>query len=395
MIGGGIAGLSCAQKLNSAGIQTVLIEQDFCGTGASGKSSGFVTPDSEIELSSLLENYGPEKAKRIWSFVISGLENIRNNIVENKFDCDYQVQDSLFIANSAFGFKHIQKEHEARKKLGYSSQLYEAKSTQKIIGSQGYKGAVRYPETFGINSYQYCQELKHLLQKSGVQIHEQTRAERIEGHQVFTSNGHIAADHIILCGDRFIPDLGILKKEIYHVQTFLGLTKPLSHEQARSIFPTDPMMVWDSDLIYNYFRITGDRRLLVGGGDLFYTYAHELSHNSKRIEKRLKQYMRQKFPSLDLEFEEIRPGMLGVSKDLLPIMGPDANNKNMWIVGAATGLPWAAALGVYAAEKILANRNDFDTDFSWKRDFSIGPRLQSLLGTPATYALSHGIAKYC
>jgi len=45
IVGGGMAGLSCAQKLHEAGCPVVLIERDFCGAGASGKTSGFITPD--------------------------------------------------------------------------------------------------------------------------------------------------------------------------------------------------------------------------------------------------------------------------------------------------------------------------------------------------------------
>ena len=73
----------------------MVIEKDFCGSGASGKTSGFITPDSEIELSSLLDTYGPEKAKHIWEFVISGVESIRKNIERHGISCDYQKQDSL------------------------------------------------------------------------------------------------------------------------------------------------------------------------------------------------------------------------------------------------------------------------------------------------------------
>ena len=86
--------------------------------------------------------------------------------------------------------------------------------------------------------------------------------------------------------------------------------------------------------------------------------------------------------------------MLGVSKDLLPIIGPDANNDCVFYVGAATGLPWAAALGNYAADHALYSRNEFDKDFSPQRHFIISPRVQSFLTTPLTYAISHGLAKY-
>jgi len=394
VIGGGMAGLSCAQKLREAGCSAIIIEKDFCGSGASGKTSGFITPDSEIELSSLLATYGIEKAKRIWEFVVSGVENIRKNIRDYNISCEYQVQDSLFIANNASGLKHVKKENEARKQLEYTSTFYDRIKLKEIIGSKNYVGAVRYPDTFGMNSYLYCQVMKDSLRDSGVAIYEQTPVERIVGHEIFTPKGKITAEHIIVCADRFIPDLGALKKEIYHVQTFLGITKPLSVKQVQNIFPQDQMMVWDTDLVYNYFRLTGDNRLLIGGGDVLYTYARSVTDNTKRFEKRLKSYIDKKFSGLNIEMEYIWPGMLGVSKDLLPIVGTDKNNNNIFYVGAASGLPWAMALGRYAAENVLNGRNEFDEDFSPKRHFVIGPRIQSLLSTPVTYALSHGIAKY-
>lgn len=393
VIGGGMAGLSCAQKLREAGYSVVLVEKDFCGSGASGKTSGFITPDSEIELSSLLADYGPEKAKQIWEFVLSGVNDIRTNIERNGIPCDYQIQDSLFIANNASGFGHIKKEHEARMQLGYASTLYKKTSIKEVIGSQEYGGAVRYPDTFGMNAYLYCQAMKDMLKASGAAIYEKTPAEYISSHEIITPQGRITAENIIVCTDRFIPDLGAFKKEIYHVQTFLGITRPLSPSQAEVIFPNGAMMVWDSNLIYNYFRMTGDNRLLIGGGDLLYTYAHNVTGNTARFGRRLKNYIRKKFPSLDTTLEYLWPGMIGVSKDLLPIMGPDKNNNCVWYVGAATGLPWAAALGGYAADRLTQGSSEFDEYFSPYRHFVIGKRIQAFLSTPATYAISHGIAK--
>lgn len=393
IIGGGMAGLSAAQRLLESGLEVVILERDFCGAGASGKTSGFITPDSEIELSSLLENYGQEKAKNIWEFVLSGVKNIRQNIENYSISCDFQVQDSLFVANNRTGFKDVKKEYLARQELGYQSTIYNETTINKVIGSS-YVGGVSYPKTFGINSYLYCQSMKDFLIKSGVKIFEKTSVEKIIDNRIITENGQLLADKIIVCTDRFIPELGSLKREIYHVQTFLGITKPLTNEQIKSIFPGDKMMVWDTDLIYNYFRLTGDNRLLIGGGDLFYTYAKEISSNVSRFSSRLKNYINKKFPSVQIEIEYLWPGMLGVSKDLLPIIGPDKNNTNVFYVGAATGLPWASALGHYAADRIVNGRDELDKYFTLDRKFIIGKRLQSILGTPPTYAISHGIAKY-
>ena len=89
VVGGGLAGLMAAMRLREGGKSVVLIERDFCGAGASGKTSGFITPDSEIELSSLLRNFGKEKAHKLWEFVLGGVDIIRNTIVHNQILCDY------------------------------------------------------------------------------------------------------------------------------------------------------------------------------------------------------------------------------------------------------------------------------------------------------------------
>jgi len=394
VVGAGMAGLSCADNLRKAGYSVAVIERDFAGAGASGKTSGFITPDSEIELGSLLSSYGPEKARHIWEFVLSGVELIRHNISDYQIDCDFEVQDSLFIANTSSGWKHIQEEYHARATLDYKSTLYNAEDVKQVIGSPYYKGAVRYPETFGINSYLYCQAMRDMLVREGVHVFEDTSVTHIRPGEIKTPRGVVSADKIVVCADRFIPDLGFLKKEIYHVQTFLGISKPLSYDHLKQIFPESAMMTWDTDLVYNYFRIADKNRILIGGGDVFYTYAHSISHNVARFKRRLTAYMKKKFPHVPLELEYIWPGMLGVTKDLLPIMGPSADSEDIWYVGAATGLPWAAVLGTYAAEHIVSDRNDFDAEFSWKRKFLINSRIQSLLKNPATYAISHGLAKY-
>lgn len=67
VVGGGVAGLTCAQTLAARGTEVTLVERAFCGAEASGRSSGFITPDSELELSDLLALFpcilpGPARA---------------------------------------------------------------------------------------------------------------------------------------------------------------------------------------------------------------------------------------------------------------------------------------------------------------------------------------------
>lgn len=390
IVGGGVAGLSAAQSFHEKGLSVALLEKSFCGAGASGKSSGFITPDSEYSLHNLLESYGSEMGYRLWEFACAGVAFIENNIKKFNLQCDYQVQDTLVVASSKKAFEQsITKEHETRIKFGYNSHLYTTEQLTTILNFSGYAGGVRYPNTFGISAYRYCQEMKNILHQQGVQIFEETPVIGLTASGVQTPQAHVKADHVILCVDRFIHELHKLLYEIYHVQTFLMMSSPLSDKQVSLLFPEQKMMVWDTDLIYNYFRLTPDNRLMLGGGSLLSTYAGKEQYHNQRIIKKLITYFSNKFASVNPEFEYIWPGLIGVTKDIMPIAGHDKDSPHIYYISGAAGLPWATALGKYSAENIIEKRTDLNEIFSPYRHATFGPAIQKIIGTKMTFALSH------
>ena len=395
IVGGGMAGLSAAQSFAAKGLSVVLLEQYYCGSGASGKSSGFITQDSELGLRYFLEKDGSEKAKKLWDFVTRGVTLIQKNITDYAIDCDYLLEDALVAALGKADFLQIQKEHEARVQLGYPSKLYSHEELSHIIGSQHYYGGVSYGGTFGINAYAYCQAMKKVLQDMGVKIFEETPVTAVQNSGVETLLGaRVKAKQIVICTDRFLPQLGLLKYEIYHAQTFLLLSAPLSDSAVKALFPQKKMMVWDTELIYNYYRLTGDNRLMLGGGSVWSTYDKEEKFHAHRMFKKLNSYFKKQFPNVPVNFEYMWPGLIGISKDIMPIAGPDNKNSNIYYIGAATGLPWAAALGHYSAEHSVDGKRDFDHYFSPYRTFAFGSTIQHVLGTQLTFALSNFTSLY-
>ncbi len=395
IVGGGMAGLMCAQKLADSGRKVILLEKDFVGGGASGKSSGFITPDSELELSDLHDNLGSSDAKILWEFAKGGVKAIEENIKEFNFQCDYQKQDSLFIAKSESGFEKVKHEHEIQQSLGYESKLYDQKSIENVVGSRGYYGGIQYGETFGITSYLYCQQLKDVLKNKGVRIFENCEVVKIQESGVKTKDHEVLAQSIVVATDRWAQDLVQEGREIYHAQTFLGITRPLPDDLINYMFPKSKMMVWDTELIYQYFRVIGDNRLLIGGSNILYTYEPHAAISTALIRRKLQKYLHLNFPKLiNVELEYLWPGLIGVSKDFLPVAGQKDGSKNIYYVGGAAGLPWAAALGLYLGEKILSGETKMDKFFDAKRKFVLGQKFQGLMGKPITFALAHGYEKF-
>ena len=393
VIGGGMAGLTTAQAFAKKGKKVILLEAYYCGAGASGKSSGFITPNAEISLSEFIRRYGPEGGKTIWeSIEKQGVEHIRKNIKQYQLECDYSEQNTLVVASSEKDVKTILTEAENLARFGYETRFIKKEDIPRMVGSKKYYGGVIYPHGFGISAYNYCQGMKNVLQQEGVEIYEETPALTLQEHLVTTLHGTVKADSIVVCTDRFIPTLGKLTKEIYHVQTFLLASEVLTPEVIQKIFPQERLMVWDTELVYSYFRMTGDR-LLIGGGSLLKNYEARESYHSSYIYKKLSTYIKDTFPDLEIQFEQMWPGLIGVSKDIAPLAGPDKDIPSIYYIGAAAGLPIAAMLGNQCAEYMVDGVDTLKDYFSPYRKFPVSGMVQTILGTKITFALSHWMSQ--
>jgi len=393
VVGAGMMGLMCARTALARGQRVCLVEAEACGAGASGRSSGLITPDSELELRDLVQQFGNAEARKLWEFAQGGVNAIRRAILDDQIDCDMQAHDALFVATTRGGAQVISTEHAARNAFGYPSTHYSHDSLPDILGSTAYFGALRFGDTFGIHAYNACAGLRQGLLETGARIFEHSPVTRILENGIETPGGSVRAPAVIVCTDRFLPALGLARREIYHVKTFLAVTERLGRSEIDRIFPRGPLMVWGTDITYKYFRLTGDGRLLIGGASLANMYSPGEKQSPARVVRLLTRYLADRFPGLRVRFTACWPGLIGVSKDFAPVVGRHSRYPSVHYAAGAAGLPWAAALGRYLAEKVLDGRNDVDAALSVHRRFPIGPHLQAVLGAPVAFAISHGIQK--
>jgi gamma-glutamylputrescine oxidase len=392
IIGGGMAGLTAAQAFAGKGKKVILLEAFYCGAGASGKSSGFITPNAEVSLSEFIYRYGEDGGKIIWDAIEKqGVEHIRSNIKKYDIDCDYTEEDSLEVASSEKDVKDIIQESENLAKYGYTTSFVKKEDLPDLIGSKKYYAGVIYSKSFGINAYKYCQAMKKILMEEGVEIYEESPALSIQENTVTTLHATIKTDYIIVCADRFIPKLGKLTKEIYHAQNFLLVSEALPQDVIQKMFPQNRLMVWDTDLIYQFYRMTKDR-LLMGGGSLLNIYDSHETHHSHYMYKKLTTYIADIFPDITIQFEQMWPGFIGISKDIAPLAGYDKDLKSIYYIGAVAGLPLAAMLGNYCADHILDGADTLKDYFSPYRKFPIGGVAQNILGTKLSFALSNWLS---
>lgn len=398
IVGAGAAGLASTLRFVDSGKKVVLLDKNICGGSSTGKSAGFLTPDSELELSQLLRKYGTKGAKDLWEVAAKGVNTMVDNIKKHKIECELQVQDCLFLGKGASGWKDVQDEVNARKKIGYTSTVYTETEVPSVIDSKAYSGAIRYTGTYGVNPLLYAQGIKQVLLDGGIEIFESSEVLSWEGHTVRTHLGSVTADKIIFCIDKPKPHITKYYEDVYHAQTFLSISEPLGDGEIEKLFPQGPLQCWDSDLVYTYFRLTGTKRLLVGGGDLMTTYAKNDTTTPRVIDKVING-LKEKIPSVKpLRFIQYWQGRIDMTRDLIPTVLVDPEHPWTHFVLGCVGLPWATFCGDFAARNVLDDK-EFDNEkyyryFSPDRKFMLPLWLESILGKRIVFTVNNAWAKY-
>lgn len=390
VIGGGVAGLHAALRLVEAGADVVLLERSFCGGGTSGKSSGFLTPDSELQLDSLIRRFGAAEAAVLWGVAEAGVDLIAGTARTHEFECDLLAPDCLFLGVGRRGAESVRAEARARETLGYRYNLYEA-AALPAVHPGGYQAGVRYGGTWAIDPLRYCLALRALLRARGVRIYEDTEVGELSGTTAVSARGRVTARHVIVCIDKLPRRLNPRAwPKYYHAQTCLAVTEPLTPVDAAYLFPDAPLQCWDSRLVYTYYRLTGDHRLLLGGGSPITTFAPRETRSPRVIESVIRRF-RNRFPALrHLEFIAWWPGLIDITQDLLPLAAPDPENPAVQYVLGPAGLPWAAWCGNHVAGKLSDHAApDLSRFFGWERDQLVPDALERVIGKPLSFTLDY------
>lgn len=392
VIGGGFAGLHAALRLIDSGKKVILLEKGICGSSSSGQSGGFLTPESEEDIKRLIDKYGKEKAEVIYKIPKQGVELIVGIAKKYKFNCDLRKQDSIYLSIKKRHDKSINEEKEARGEMGLDYQLLDSKELKKFHPGRGYTLGLKYPGSYGINSFAYTQEIKNLLLKKGVKIFEGSEVNKIQGDTAITHLGSVTAKNIIVCIDKMKNEFNEdLSKEYYHIQTYLTVSEPLTKKEVKSIFPSEELMCWDTRLIYGHYRLVENNRLLVGFSTPSLTYSPEIRHTPSAINLIIKE-LKWRFPQLkDVKFPYYWSGLIDVTRDLTPIADYDLKNKSIQYTMGCAGLPWAAYCGDYLARRVINKKEteDLSEFLGINRKYFLPKFFQKIFGKKITFAISH------
>jgi hypothetical protein len=142
VVGGGFAGLSTAYHLAARGYETIVLEADRVGAGASGRNSGFVLPGYAMEIDDLFRTLGASRAELLWRLSVEAVRMVATLIERHRIACDLK-SGALTAATSIGDLRTFEAQARLMRACGYARlTLLDRVGVRDIVAAPRYCGGL-------------------------------------------------------------------------------------------------------------------------------------------------------------------------------------------------------------------------------------------------------------
>lgn len=269
IIGGGFTGLSTALHLAEQGVQATVLEAQEPGWGASGNNGGQINPGLKHDPDRIEADFGTELGRRMIEFSY-GTTNFTLDLIRRyQIPCEARQNGTLRAAYNEASAAAIAATAEQCIRRGMPVTLLDAADMREMTGTDRYLCAMLDSRGGDLHPLSYARGLARAAIAAGAAVHGETPALSLRRDgarwRIETPRAIVHAEKVLLATNGFTDDLWpSLRRSIVPVFSSIAATAPLSHEVARSIMPTRPVL-YESGHITVYYRIDQRNRLLMGG----------------------------------------------------------------------------------------------------------------------------------
>ncbi len=366
IIGGGMAGILCALKLQEAGVDYMLVEAKNIGGGITKGTTAVLSAQHDTLYQDIIKKFGTEKAKMYLDGNLMAVKKYRK--LSEQISCDFEDKPSIIY--SLNDKKKMQQEVSALNSLGFGAEFIPDISLPFSVA-----GAVKFP---GMAQFH---PLKFLYGAAkGLNIFENTFIKKLDGTTAYTDNGCIHAQKVIIATHfPFKNSRGLYFMKLYQKRSFV-----IALKNAPDIGCTIEDNAKNGVFLRNYNGL-----LLIGGG------GHRTGKKGGGFDVP-RAFARQYFPQAKEKYAWANQDC--VPLDGVPYIGqyssnlPDvyiASGFNLW--GMTTSMVSSEIL----ADLVMGRENQFAPAFSPSRSMirgqlfsNIGTTLLDFI-TPTTKRCSH------
>ena len=341
VVGGGFTGMSTAFHLLEAepGLDVAVLEEEVVGYGASGRNGSFAMTVVGLGLDVLVRLKGRERALAAQHYMERAVDKVGALVEEEGLDCDYIRPGFLRMATSPAYVKRIQREIELARSLGIEGiEWLDRDTAREEVHSDSYLGAWWEPRMALINPLKLVREMKRVAIKRGARVHEHSPVRAIERGAAFrlrTPGGTLTAERLVLATNAYSHLLGPIRRKQVPAWTYVIATEPLSDDQLAAVGWKKRQGVEDARNLIHYYRLTPDRRLLMGGGPVGLSFGANMDRDaSPAAWAHLEGHIAELFPSLrGIAITHRWGGPFSVTIDLTPAIGFVGDARAIYSLG--------------------------------------------------------------
>jgi gamma-glutamylputrescine oxidase len=358
VVGAGYTGLSSALHLAERGYKVIVIEAETVGFGASGRNGGHVGTGQRQGQQYLEDKFGREVASTLWDMGLEAVDTVKDLVEKHAIKCDLKDGNIHFAHRAKYQQELEEEAAFLQDRYGFDQMEYLPKERlSEVIDSQAYHGALIDRAAKHLHPLNFLLGMAEAATRAGVVIYENSRVTCYSGTPVVvkTDQGQVTAGEMILACNGYIEKLEPkINGYIMPINNFVLATEPLSDELAQQVAPLDTSMA-DSRFVINYWKLSGDNRLIFGGGE---NYRRGFPSDIKGF---VRKYMLQVYPQLaDTKIDYGWGGTLAITLNRLPHFG--RVQDNIWYMQGYSGhgVPTATFAGKLIAEAISGKLERFD-----------------------------------
>lgn len=359
IIGAGFTGLSAALHLAESGYKVVVLEAEKIGWGASGRNGGQVTPGHNMDHDELINKVGKPMADSLWDMSVESVHLVKQLIQKHNIECDLKA-GVIHVAAKLGHKKHIEESVEYKRHvLGYKGIEYlNDQQVQDMLGTDRFFNGEYWREGAHLHPLNYALGLAKAAQQAGARLYENSRVlDYVGGDQAYvkTESGIVKPKFILLACNGYLGKLEPrIAGKIMPINNFILATEPLPQDVCKRI-NRDDVAVADSKFVINYFKLSGDNRLLWGGGENYTT------RFPKDIPNFVRKYMLEYYPELaDVKIDYGWGGTLAITLNRMPYFNRLEDNVYAAHGYSGHGVALATLGGKLMAQAVMGDAEKFD-----------------------------------
>lgn len=407
IIGGGFTGLSAAYflKKEDPTLKIALLEKEVIGYGASGRNGGFCMTLLAENAMDLVEFAGSLEAARLaHKYQRAAVDHVDFMVKNYELKCDYEKSGLMTMALNPAHIEKMKEYAQTYNKLGTDAVFLDQEELRKRFHTEAFYGACYDKHCAILNPAKLCREMKRVVEGLGADVYEMAEVlgyEEGEKIKIRTANGTVTAKAMVLGTNAYITQLDSRFRESgVPVFTYIVLTEPLTDEQYESIGWKGREGIETSLRMINYFRLTADNRIAMGGGDARYFYNDNLDHDQdvyafEVAHRDLLQF----FPQLKgIKITHQWGGAVFMNPDWIPSFGRAGKYNNiLFSLGySGHGVAGANYSGVLIRNLYFEKKSEWEGLFfqNYRTKYRMERWMKSSLMRKVTYELIKGFYMY-